>query len=171
MRHQLQRRRPCPRGHHRLHVAGVAPVLLAVARVHGIVHVLVGVNEFDVALHAASGDVAGVLALRSAKPLAVRPAPRPHVELVTGTHNPDRGLVPQRAVRPPGSDVQLLGGADAVKLVSGPDRGHGLTSTLIDSRSAIARYPSGTPSRPTVRSNTRPGSILPSRMSGSSSSM
>lgn len=48
---------------------------------------------------------------------------------------------------------------------------HGVTSTLMDSREAIARYPSGTPSSPTVRSNTRPGSIVPSRMSGSSSSM
>src|SRR4029077_20883324 len=37
---------------------------------------------------------------------------------------------------------------------------YGLTITLIAFRSFIARYPSGTPSRPTVRSNTRPGSIL-----------
>ena len=42
--------------------------------------------------------------------------------------------------------------------------------TLIASRSFIARYPSGTPSRFVTRSNTRPGSILPSSTSGSSSS-
>src|SRR5439155_15882647 len=47
----------------------------------------------------------------------------------------------------------------------------GFTMTLIVSRSFIARYPSGTSSRLMTRSKTRPGSILPSRTSGSSSSM
>jgi hypothetical protein len=45
------------------------------------------------------------------------------------------------------------------------------TITLIDSRSFIARYPSGTPSMFVTRSRTRPGSIRPSSTSGSNSSM
>jgi hypothetical protein len=60
--------------------------------------------------------------------------------------------------------------ATLAQVIAG-DAVHGVAITLIDSRSAIARYPSGTSSRPTVRSNTLPGWMRPSRMSGSSSSM
>lgn len=44
--------------------------------------------------------------------------------------------------------------------------GHALIMTLIDSRSFMARYPSGTPSMSVTRSKTRPGWIMPSRRSG-----
>lgn len=45
---------------------------------------------------------------------------------------------------------------------------YGLISTFRDSRSFMARYPSGVSSSPKVLSNTRPGSIFPSNTSGSS---
>src|SRR4029453_8885904 len=55
--------------------------------------------------------------------------------------------------------------------VHAPSRSQRSIMTLSASRSFIARYPSGTSSRLATRSKTRPGSILPSRMSGRSSSM
>lgn len=70
-------------------------------------------------------------------------------------------------------ETRAVGQADPPpsRRLTAPGRGHGRTRTFSASRPAIARYPSGTRSRPTVRSNTRPGSTDPSRTSGSSSSM
>src|SRR3954464_524514 len=127
-------------GDHRLDVARVAGVLVAIASVDGVVDGGVGFGELDVALDAASADVPLAPRLRSAVPGAVVAAKRPHVELVAGADDPDGHGLPGPAVGEQRLDCQLLRVTDAREFVAGPSgRGHGRTSTLIDSRSAIAR--------------------------------
>ena len=78
---------------------------------------------------------------------------------------------PTQVSRLPPQRKQLGGAAHrSLRLLrSRPARHDGFTITLSASRSFIARYPSGTSSRPTTRSKTRPGSMQPSRTSSGSS--
>jgi hypothetical protein len=80
-----------------------------------------------------------------------------------------------------GASHQVRGGAVTVSRASAGHqasvprgargRDQGVTSTLRAVRSSIALYPAGTPSRSVVVSKTLPGSMVPFRMSGMSSSM
>jgi hypothetical protein len=138
-RQELERRSSRLVADHRRHVARVAAVLLAVGSVDRVVDVLVDVHEDHVLIDAAGADMPRAPLLGGAEPAAAGPAPRADVEVVADADDPDRNRLAQRALAAASSDLQLLRRADAVKLVAGPCRAHGCTTTLIDSRSAIAR--------------------------------
>jgi hypothetical protein len=69
------------------------------------------------------------------------------------------------------SRIDALAAAGTAGVTGARKVSHNSIITLIASRASIARYPSGTPWRFVTRSNTRPGLILPSSTSGSSSGM
>src|SRR5271165_4185384 len=159
--------------------AGRVAVLVAVGGIQRVVQaavvtgVLAGLDEGHVALEASGGELTFVAGLDAAVPGSGRAVDGADVHGVLVPHDPHDACGAQRAVAAAGGDADLAGGVDRGELAGGPAArgGHSATITLSASRASMAWYPAGTPSRPTVRSKTLPGSSRPSRISGSSSSM
>src|SRR6185312_5975952 len=174
MGNQFQGRRPRGRAGDRPDRSGVAAILALIGGVEFVVDVS-SVDEIDVSHRVAGRDLPAVAQYHAAVPCRLGPVHRSGVEVVAKAHHPHDDRRTQRIVAAHAGDPYLLRVAEADEIGIGPGR-HGLPPqgrirTLSDSRSAMALYPSGTSSSPTVRSKTRPGSTVPSRMSGISSSM
>src|SRR6185437_9864393 len=123
------------------------------SRVDRGVHVGCGLAEGDLTFHPARSDPPRASGHRPPVPRVVRAIGGAHVQLTAGSHDPHRHVRAQAAVTAAGGQLQLLGLTHPAQLVIGPSR-HGWISTFSALRSAIARYPSGTSSRVTVRSKT-----------------
>jgi hypothetical protein len=93
----------------------------------------------DVPLDATRADAGGAAGLRGPEPATGGPAPGADVEVSAGPDHPRRARGGRGVPSAPSGALELLGGADPLQLGGGPGGGHGLTRTLMDSRSAIAR--------------------------------
>src|SRR4051794_28905164 len=108
---------PAPAGRSSARRSRVAPVLLPVGVVNGVVDLLAGRVIGHVALDAARAGAALATGLGRAVPASLVAAPGPHVKLAADAHHPDRQRPEKRAVCAAGRDVELVGIADAVELV------------------------------------------------------